>query len=141
MNVMSPVSALVPQADHADRERSENAARRPVLILVSRLPFPLDDGWKTRTYHVIHEIAAEEKLALATLDPIAAMAAYDKAQLDALLREVNTGDAALQTMLAELAAKNGIIEADSVNFPEYDESTANDVEMITCPHCGKAFPK
>ena len=31
---------------------------RPVLILVSRLPFPLDDGWKTRTYHVIHEIAA-----------------------------------------------------------------------------------
>jgi len=29
-----------------------------VLILVSRLPFPLDDGWKTRTYHVIHEIAA-----------------------------------------------------------------------------------
>lgn len=31
----------------------------PVLVLVSRLPFPLDDGWKTRTYHVIHEIAAK----------------------------------------------------------------------------------
>ena len=58
MNVMSSASALVPQADHADREPSANAARRPVLILVSRLPFPLDDGWKTRTYHVIHEIAA-----------------------------------------------------------------------------------
>lgn len=51
---------------------------------------------------------AEEKLALATLDPISAMAAYDKAQLDALLREVNTGDAALQTMLAELASSNGL---------------------------------
>lgn len=26
-------------------------------------------------------------------------------------------------------------------FPEYDESVADDVEMITCPHCGKVFPK
>jgi hypothetical protein len=26
-------------------------------------------------------------------------------------------------------------------WPEYDESIADDVEMITCPHCGKEFPK
>jgi len=26
-------------------------------------------------------------------------------------------------------------------FREYDESAADDVEMITCPHCGKVFPK
>ena len=44
--------------DDGSGARSANAASRPVLILVSRLPFPLDDGWKTRTYHVIHEIAA-----------------------------------------------------------------------------------
>ena len=26
-------------------------------------------------------------------------------------------------------------------FPEYDESIADDVEMVTCPHCGQEFPK
>lgn len=26
-------------------------------------------------------------------------------------------------------------------WPEYDESAADDVEMITCPHCGEQFPK
>jgi hypothetical protein len=26
-------------------------------------------------------------------------------------------------------------------FKEYDESVADDVEMIECPHCGKSFPK
>jgi len=28
-----------------------------------------------------------------------------------------------------------------VDFKEYDESAADDVEMITCPECGKSFPK
>lgn len=50
----------------------------------------------------------EEALALLTLDPIAAMAAADKAQLDALLREVQTGDAGIQAMLADLAEREGL---------------------------------
>ena len=28
-----------------------------------------------------------------------------------------------------------------VDFKEYDESAADDVQMITCPECGKSFPK
>lgn len=28
-----------------------------------------------------------------------------------------------------------------INQPEYDESTADSVEMVTCPECGKSFPK
>ena len=28
-----------------------------------------------------------------------------------------------------------------VDFKEYDESAASDVEMIACPECGKSFPK
>jgi ParB-like chromosome segregation protein Spo0J len=28
-----------------------------------------------------------------------------------------------------------------VDFKEYDESAADDVELITCPECGKSFPK
>ncbi len=52
---------------------------------------------------------AEEAYVLATLDPIGAMAAADKEQLDALLREVQSGEAGIQAMLSELAEKTGII--------------------------------
>lgn len=41
-------------------------------------------------------------------DPIAAMAEHDATLLDALLKEVQTGDAALQEMLAGLAAEAGL---------------------------------
>lgn len=50
----------------------------------------------------------EERLALAILDPISALAETDKDQLDALLREVQTDDEALQKMLAELAKESGL---------------------------------
>ena len=28
-----------------------------------------------------------------------------------------------------------------VEFKEYDESAADDVELLTCPKCGHSFPK
>ncbi len=45
----------------------------------------------------------EEKKALATMDPISELAQVDSAKLDELLRDVNTGSAALQEMLSDLA--------------------------------------
>lgn len=67
----------------------------------------------------------EEALALATLDPIAAMAAADKQQLDALLREVDTGSAALQEMLGKLAADSGVTKFDPMaeweGMPEFEQ--------------------
>jgi hypothetical protein len=51
----------------------------------------------------------EEALILATLDPLSAMAATDREQLDALLHEVSTGDAAVQAMLDQLAAQAGLV--------------------------------
>jgi len=50
----------------------------------------------------------EEKLILATIDPLAAMAATDAEQLAALLDEVSTTDQAVTEMLAGLASTNGI---------------------------------
>lgn len=47
---------------------------------------------------------SEEALVLATLDPLAAMAEANAERLDALLRDVTTGSAAVQSMLADLAA-------------------------------------
>ena len=51
---------------------------------------------------------AEERLALAVFDPLTNMAETDAAILDDLLREVNTGEAALQALLAELADGAGL---------------------------------
>lgn len=56
---------------------------------------------------------AEEKLLLATYDPLGAMATVDKEVLDSLLREVSTGDAAVQDMLSKLAEDNGLIPKDN----------------------------
>jgi hypothetical protein len=49
---------------------------------------------------------------LVTADPIAALAQNDAAALDSLLREVNTGSAAVMDMLAELAEGAGVIPGD-----------------------------
>jgi hypothetical protein len=87
----------------------------------------------------------EESLALLSLDPIAAMAASDREKVDELLREVQTGEAGLQAMLDEFAQGLGLDYGEGlppdIDFKEYDESIANDVEYIECPNCGHKFPK
>lgn len=50
----------------------------------------------------------EAALLLATLDPLAALATHDAEALDALLRDVQTGDAAVQELLADVAAQAGL---------------------------------
>lgn len=81
---------------------------------------------------------AEEKQALATLDPLTNLATYDDELLDALLREVNTGDEALMEMLAGLAKDTGLYPDTTqveppTEFGEYGE----DIEtQYCCPKCG-----
>ena len=50
----------------------------------------------------------EERLILATLDPITGLATYDKEALDALLRELSTGESAINQLLGDLATSNGL---------------------------------
>ncbi len=54
----------------------------------------------------------EAKKATLTKDPLAAMAESDPVKLDALLRDVQTGDAAIQQMLADLADEAGLYQDD-----------------------------
>lgn len=51
---------------------------------------------------------------------------------------VDVGDWFRQDELDELMVE---LMPPNVEFKEYDESVADDVEMCTCPHCGKEFPK
>ena len=53
----------------------------------------------------------EEHLILASLDPLAAMATADAGALDALLSSVQSGEAGVQAMLADLAAHSGLYDA------------------------------
>lgn len=78
---------------------------------------------------------AEEALILATLDPLAAMAATDAAQLDALLREVETTNEAVMQMLEDMASQHGVVpEAEA---PEAFSAYGDDIETeYCCPKCG-----
>lgn len=64
---------------------------------------------------------AEADLLLSTYDPLAAMAGADAARLDSLLREVSTGEAAVQEMLSKLAEDNGLYFGEGKK--QEDEST------------------
>lgn len=51
----------------------------------------------------------EERLVLATLDPLSALAGTDAAQLEALLSEITTGEAGVMALLDSLAQSAGIV--------------------------------
>ncbi|MFH1566812.1 MAG: DNA methyltransferase, partial [Gemmatimonadota bacterium] len=59
----------------------------------------------------------EEALALSILDPITSMATVDAAKLDELLRDVSTGEEALQALLATLAEDAGLYQAEPAPDP------------------------
>ena len=82
---------------------------------------------------------AEEAQALLSLDPIAAMAATDKDNMDALLREIQTDDERVSEFLAELAAQNGIIPPDFQPVDESEQPRLDQKAPVTCPHCGETF--
>jgi hypothetical protein len=51
---------------------------------------------------------AEAAKLLATLDPLASLADSDAEKLESLLHEIDSGNEAVQQMLADLATENGI---------------------------------
>jgi DNA modification methylase len=76
----------------------------------------------------------EAAMLLATVDPLAAMAATDPAKLEELLREVDTGNEALRQMLSDLAKESGLNPAaeiieDEVPEPP-DEATTKPGDLI-----------
>jgi hypothetical protein len=65
---------------------------------------------------------SEEKLLLASYDPLSAMATVDKEVLDTLLRDISTGNAAVQGMLSDLAESNGLGVGTGEREPPPEES-------------------
>lgn len=77
----------------------------------------------------------EERLVLAALDPLAAMAATDKDQIAALVGELRVDDEALAGMLAGLA---GIVP-DFQPVGEDEQGRLDQKKTTTCPECGHVF--
>ena len=87
----------------------ENVTTGHVIDGHLRIALALREGDGTLVpYKRVELSEAEERLVLASLDPLAAMATADAEKLDALLREVATGDAALQGMLVALSDDNRV---------------------------------
>lgn len=82
---------------------------------------------------------AEEKLALAIFDPITNMAETDATILDELLQDVNTGEAALQELLATLAEDAGITPPDFEPVDMSEQGTLSEKNKACCPECGHEF--
>ena len=69
------------------------------------------DAAPTKWPVLILDVTDEEAdYLLATHDPLAAMATADAGALDALLSSVNSGEAAVQAMLADLATHSGLYD-------------------------------
>ncbi|MGH7552744.1 MAG: glycosyltransferase family 4 protein [Longimicrobiales bacterium] len=61
------MSTILRAPEAARRDGCSSVTRGRVLVVANRLPYPLDDGWKRRTFHVLRAIAAVRPVTLATL--------------------------------------------------------------------------
>ena len=80
---------------------------------------------------------AEAAYILATHDPLSAIAEANADVLTRLLIEVQSGEAAVQAMLSELAEQHGVIPPEPVQAPEGFKEYGEDIATnCTCPRCG-----
>lgn len=77
----------------------------------------------------------QEKLALAVFDPITYMAETDAQILDALLRDVNSGEVALQELLESMAVDAGLVPPDNPTdhwqgMPEFEQEDKTSYQSV-----------
>lgn len=88
----------------------------------------LQDNDAVVPYVAVDLSPEEEALILATFDPISAMAVTDKAMLEDVMRDIETTNATLTQMLANMAENEGIIPRDeNTNDSEVDIDKAEEI--------------
>jgi hypothetical protein len=74
--------------------------------------------------------ADEERLILASIDAIGALAVPDREKLSELIQSVETEDESILALLAQCAEP----------MPKFDEEKPpRDAKVITCPSCGEVI--
>jgi hypothetical protein len=93
----------------------------------------------------ITDLSSEEVNELVLyFDPLAALARQEADKTMVLMADLQVQETALREMLAEQAQGLGFVFGETVpnvEFQEYDESIADEVEFIKCPECGHEWPK
>lgn len=88
-----------------------------------------------------YENEAAEWADLLADNRIQELSEIDLSEVQAILDEIEGIDVDLTGYDASELLKTIDDSPPDVEFKEYDESTADDVEFITCPECGHKFPK
>jgi len=83
--------------------------------------------------------AEEERLILATLDPIAAMAVADQEKLGAVLAGIETENAAVRALLAKIGEDEGISPPAFAPVSIDEQGRLDQKAAVTCPECGHEF--
>lgn len=104
-----------------------------------RVELALRSGQATIPVQYVDLTDDEANLALATFDPLSAMAYHDAANLKTLLDEVSTADAAVMAMLSDLAESAGIIPPDFEPVGIEEQGRLDEKAKVTCPECGHVF--
>lgn len=101
-----------------------NQTTQHVIDGHARIQEAMRQGVETIPVTYVELTQEEERLALATLDPLAALAGQDDDALKALLAETETSDPALQEVLDGLpgsAAKHKPVEVEEVDFSDVQD--------------------
>jgi len=109
-------------------------SRRTGYILdgVCRLTIAERRGEKEIPCVYVDVTADEERVILASIDAIGALAIPDKEKLSELIQSVECDDAAIVKLLATVAAGESMPPVDEA-FP------ADEPKTVTCPNCGEVF--
>ena len=97
------------------------------------------EGAKTIPVKYVDLSEEEEALVLSTLDPIAAMAATDRAKLDDLMRGIQSDNEQVQALISEIATKEGIIPPDFEPVGIDEQGRLDQKKKVICPECGHEF--
>jgi glycosyltransferase involved in cell wall biosynthesis len=77
----SPAEEFIGPRQRAHGAQHGGSGDQPhALILANRLPWPLDDGWKVRTFHVIAGVASHARATLVVFHPLSDRALVDAAR-------------------------------------------------------------
>lgn len=97
------------------------------------------EGAKTIPVKYVDLSEEEEALILSTLDPIAGMAATDRAKLDDLMRGIQSDNEQVQALISEIATKEGIMPPDFEPVGIDEQSRLDQKKKVICPECGHEF--
>ena len=112
---------------------TKGAGRRKAAELLGVSEVPLD--------YQDYENEAAEWADLLADNRIQELSEIDLSEVQSILDEIDGIDVDLTGYDASELLKTIDESPPDVEFKEYDESTADDVEFITCPECGHKFPK